>query len=106
MDIDGSTHLVDPKNCKRMGLYKCYMNFYKIFYFNFYMFFYHLIVVLPIDKYFQIYQIIFLKKCASQFNQVRALSLGSWRTLRLSAPGAFTLSLKNLLGMMVLYWIH
>ena len=40
MDIDGSTHLVDPKNCKRMGLYKCYMNFYKIFYFNFYMFFF------------------------------------------------------------------
>ena len=40
------------------------MNFYKIFYFNFYMFFYHLIVVLPIDNYFQIYQIIFFFKCA------------------------------------------
>ena len=48
----------------------------------------------------------FKKKCASHFNQVRALSLGSWRTLRLSVPGAFTLSLKNLLGMMVMYWIQ
>ena len=35
MDIDGSTHLVDPKNCKRTGLYNCYMNFYKIFLFQF-----------------------------------------------------------------------
>ena len=72
------------------------MNFYKIFYFNFYMFFYHLIVVLPIDNYFQIYQIIFFFfKCASHFNQMRALSLGFWRPLRLSAPGAFTLSLSK-----------
>ena len=66
------------------------------------MFFYHLIVVLLIDNYFQIYQINFFFKCASHFNQVRALSLGSWRPLRLSAPRAFTLSLSLSLSLKII----
>ena len=88
--------------------------FHKIFYFNLYVvlfyFFYHLIVVLPINNYFQSYQIFFFFfKCASHFNQVRALCLGSRKPLRISAPRCFyslSLSQKNLLGMMVMYWIH